>query len=387
MSVPSRPVTSPSLASPSDGATSSTPAAASVPDASIYEGRDTHCSCCSEEYASGQRVLRLRCGHVFHAHCWERYHRSVLTRDSQDSDTPPSGDMRCPNCRGPAHIIAIWKYIEIETPTQQIGGVQAENLLGTPEGELHVDHLAVFDHPSSHESRLSNYHINTRLRDGRPSIIIDPGSVGNLARDKWCKEVAREASRHGYKPRYERRTRSLSVSGVGNGSQECHFDCELPIALQKHDENDISVGTITTPTVSGSELPGLLGLQALKKNRSIIDMTSNKIYFVGPGDFDLMKALPPGTECYQCEEAPSGHLVLPICEFNRNGAQKGTIPEHSLTLVTKPKVTPVAAMPSPSQSSWTPPVLNVPPPPPPYTPTLPVTQELAAPATVQGTFQ
>ena len=182
----------------------------------------------------------------------------------------------------------------------------------------------------------NSYHINTRLRDGRPSIIVDPGSVGNLAGDRWCKEVAKEANKHGHMPRYERRARSLSVSGVGNGSQECHYDCELPVALHNVNRGDVSVGTITTPSIGGSDLPGLLGLQALRKNRAVLDMSTFKVYFLGPGDYDLMQAMPPGTDCYQGEEAPSGHLVLPICEFNRTEPRGRTIPEHTLTLVSKP---------------------------------------------------
>jgi hypothetical protein len=39
----------------------------------------------------------------------------------------------------------------------------------------------------------SLFHIQTRLADGRPSIIIDPGSVGNLCGDKWAREVAKTA--------------------------------------------------------------------------------------------------------------------------------------------------------------------------------------------------
>ena len=50
------------------------------------------------------------------------------------------------------------------------------------------------------------------------------------------------------------------------------------------------------PTVSGSDLPGLLGLSALRKNRGILDLNTMDLYFCGPGDYDLLKALPPGTD-------------------------------------------------------------------------------------------
>ena len=231
--------------------------------------------------------------------------------------------MCCPNCRGPDTVVAIWNYISIDVPTQRVGGVPADNLL--PNGHAGDAHLAVFGTSSS------IYHIDTRLRDGRQSIIVDPGSVGNLAGDKWCKEVAIEASRHGFTPRYEKRQRPLNVSGVGNGSQECVYDCELPISLKNSDRTGVTTGKITTPTVSGSDLPGLLGLQALKRNRAVMDLNSNKIYFLGPGNYDLLHAMPPGTDCYQAVEAPSGHLVLPICEYAHS--RSSSIPEHSLTLV------------------------------------------------------
>eukprot|EP00974_Lingulodinium_polyedra_P066339 6420265-Lingulodinium_polyedra.AAC.1 len=68
------------------------------------------------------------------------------------------------------------------------------------------------------------FRINTRLADGRSSTIIDPGSVGNLRGDSWAKEVAKVAHQNGHRPSYARRLRPLAVSGVGNGSQECHYD-------------------------------------------------------------------------------------------------------------------------------------------------------------------
>ena len=52
------------------------------------------------------------------------------------------------------------------------------------------------------------------------------------------------------------------------------------------------------------------------KNRAVIDFDKMLMYFVGPGDYDLSRSLPPGTDCYQCELAPSGHLVIPCCEHD-----------------------------------------------------------------------
>ena len=103
------------------------------------------------------------------------------------------------------------------------------------------------------------------------------------------------------------------MSGVGNGAQKCQYNCKLPIALCH--QSGTRSGTLKVPTVSNSELPGLLGLTALKNNRAIIDCNTNKLYFLGPGDYDLDKAMPPGTDVYQMEIAPSGHMVLPLCNY------------------------------------------------------------------------
>ena len=121
------------------------------------------------------------------------------------------------------------------------------------------------------------------------------------------------------------------MSGVGQGTQACNYDCKLPVAFKQLDGRTVSMGFITTPTVQSSELPGLLGLTALRKNRAILDFQKMELYLCGPGDYDLQSCLPPGSDGFQLEVAPSGHLVLPCCEYASGTASQ----DHSLTLVTQ----------------------------------------------------
>lgn len=196
------------------------------------------------------------------------------------------------------------------------------------------------------------YHVQTRLADGRPALLIDPGSVGNLCGDGWAKMVAQAAIQNGQQPVYEKRPRPLQVQGVGHGAQSCTHDVKLPIALKKSNGKGtaISAGIITAPSVSNSELPGLLGLTALRKNRAVLDFNTLELYFLGPGDYTLENATPPGTDKFQCELAPSGHLVLPCCEY-----QHSTIStDHSLTLVTDTAVTPPRPDHVPPPPAWSP---------------------------------
>ena len=79
----------------------------------------------------------------------------------------------------------------------------------------------------------------------------------------------------------------------------------------------VSSGTYEAPTITSSDVPGLLGLMSLTKKRAIIDCQKRQLHFVGPGDYDLETTLPAGTESFQCEISPSGHMVLPCSEFSK----------------------------------------------------------------------
>jgi hypothetical protein len=152
-------------------------------------------------------------------------------------------------------------------------------------------------------------HRSTQFANGRLSLIVDPGSVGNLCGFKWAKEVARAAFSYKHKPTYERRQRTLRVGGVGTGEQSCDYDCRLPIALRSIDGSQVRIGQFHIPTANKSDLPELLGLRALRHNRAALDFKTLQLHFCGPGNYDLHIGLPPDTESFQCEIAPSGHIV------------------------------------------------------------------------------
>ena len=117
----------------------------------------------------------------------------------------------------------------------------------------------------------------------------------------------------------------MKVSGVGAGSQRCLNNYILPIALQSENYGP-SIGTVyRTPAVENSDLPGLLGLQSMRDHRVILDLQKLKMYFVGPGDYDLDKSLSPGTVSFELEVAPSGHRLLPCSNFG-NLSEKEAVP-------------------------------------------------------------
>ena len=124
----------------------------------------------------------------------------------------------------------------------------------------------------------------------------------------------------------------MPVGGVGKTPQLVKFDCHLPIAFKKIGmDGDVTQATIHVPTLSDSQVPGLLGLNALRKMRAIIDFDKNILYHRGPGDYDLDKAMPPGTESYQLEHTISGHLALPCCEYK--DAEPNAVKKEVLSLM------------------------------------------------------
>jgi hypothetical protein len=254
-----------------------------------------------------------------------------------------------PNCRGFPQVVASWRWISANRTMTQMtpDGHEAPKLL-RPDAEVRFQrHLeqrssgapsrpslvqqtaspraqpslsrvgsgvatltSIEDHTAD-VLYIKSYRIQTRLADV-PAMIVDLGSVGNLFGDALAKEVAIAAARHGQHPTYERRQRPLKVSEVGAGSQSRKFDCKLPVAFKQADGHAVSVGDVAMPTVSNSDLPGLVGLAALREDRAILDFSILELHFCGPGDYDLHRGMPPGADSFQRAIGTFGHPLLQI---------------------------------------------------------------------------
>ena len=154
--------------------------------------------------------------------CWDCCHRHQQSINSVS--------IACPNCRGAGIVQAVWRFIGDGPATQQVGGTTAGNLLeatsfyhrmDTPRSQEDVQPTPG-GHPVSYGPAPDvpdpalfvnnhSYHIQTRLANGQPSLLVDPGSVGNLCGYRWAKEVAQHAARNNRQPSYNKRNRSLRV--------------------------------------------------------------------------------------------------------------------------------------------------------------------------------
>jgi len=177
------------------------------------------------------------------------------------------------------------------------------------------------DTPQDKAIHSSAFSVDTRLGGGEHGLLVDIGSLGNLAGDVWVQEVAADCISNGRQPSEVKRVRPLKVSGVGNGSQAATYNCKVPIALEQLD-GTCENGLFDTPTVSNSNLPGLLGLTTLTNKRAVIDLTTNQLHFLGPGATNFV--FPEGTVSYQLKTSPSGHLMLPCTKYQAFDKQQAS---------------------------------------------------------------
>ena len=272
------------------------------------------CGICQEVYQNGHSVTKFLCNHGFHSLCW--------TGAVQSYRHP--GLPSCPMCRAAPYANETSQFNRARFNQNQ--RQRSEHARRQQLNDRTDSDNAFFVSDDGVRYLTGGY--GASYLDGRLGMIVDPGSVWDLAGSEWARSVAAKASSFGLQPSYGKRDSPLNISGVGNGSQQCTFDCHLPVALRTV-QGTRRTGVMYTPTVVRSALPGLLGLNAFKKNRAVLDVNTSKLYFLGPGDYDLDKATPPGTDIIQCETAPSGHIILPCCEYD---APTAPDPQHSLTL-------------------------------------------------------
>ena len=184
------------------------------------------------------------------------------------------------------------------------------------------------------------FHASTCLTDGRHGLLVDPGAWNNLAGEKWIKEVARKAIEHGHHPKQNRMKQPFTVQGVGQGTNSANWEIQMPIAVRDSDGNT-KLHEFRTPSVGegGYELPALLGLETMSKNRAVLEMTDGQEYLTYPGPGGYKIEWSPGTRRYKLERAPSGHLILPCDAFSQltvvaGGVRETTEQWHATTTAT-----------------------------------------------------
>ena len=63
----------------------------------------------------------------------------------------------------------------------------------------------------------------------------------------------------------------------------------------------------------GANVPGLWGLRSQRAMRTLIDAGGNCGFMPGPGGFEIK--LSPGSRVVRCEDAVSGHMMVPVSDL------------------------------------------------------------------------
>jgi hypothetical protein len=92
----------------------------------------------------------------------------------------------------------------------------------------------------------------------------------------------------------------------------------MPLAMVSSDGNAIP-GSFTTPIIGNSSLPGLLGLNSLTNQNAVLDLSKMQLHMCGNSGCEITPGT--GSHTFNLEISPSGHLILPCCEYEQLDSQ------------------------------------------------------------------
>ena len=145
--------------------------------------------------------------------------------------------------------------------------------------------------------------------------MVDCGAIDNLAGQKFVDRQGEQAKAVDEHVKYVPLDRPMEVNGVGRGSQRATHEAVVPIHI------DGEIGEYRAPilTGDGSHVPGLWGLRSQRQKRALIDTGGNCVLIPGPGGFTVK--LSPGSKIIKCENAVSGHMMIPVSDFLKQNSK------------------------------------------------------------------
>ena len=165
----------------------------------------------------------------------------------------------------------------------------------------------------------SVYHGRVRL-EGKESLLIDIGAVGNLCGSNWVARMETLARSSGQGTTWKHLKAPISLEGVGENATMATRTAEVPISLA--DGTNGTFRSAVIETGQGQDLPALLGLETLTRLGAIICCSTRRLIIPGKGGYKLQ--LSPGSRVHQTETAPTGHMMLPCSCWNSKDGGAGT---------------------------------------------------------------
>ena len=178
------------------------------------------------------------------------------------------------------------------------------------------------------------YLASTDLPGGRLGVIVDTGAWTNLWGLHFAQRLAYKAQQAALQPKEERLRTPLYVAGVGNGSQQANWELNIPIATTNRD-GTTTQHSMRAPAVEGDgrELPALLGLRSMQASDGVVEtgVRQKRLTYPGPGGYEITWA--PGAVHFDLESAPSGHLLIPVDNYDKLAPAAGGLQQRQLSLL------------------------------------------------------
>ena len=267
------------------------------------------CVICLDTYEAKDRVLVTHCHHHFHASCSDMWSTMRIPSGFAFPD--------CPMCRCEYKAVQIDAYTNIDLREDGVIFRETATPPPSPWGSAHSQAFPIWPARlgTTPVASSSETQINTRLPNGQLSIIPDTGACGDIVGAKIACEIVKAAQPNGANVTQEKLDKPYTGAGVGNGTQTCKFKLNVDLAIPRTD-GTAEMHNWQPPIVAGTgeDLPGLLGLDSLEKNRAIIDTGKHIMIYPGPGEVQYI--LPLGSVTMPLTKNPNGgHLCLPVCEY------------------------------------------------------------------------
>jgi hypothetical protein len=132
------------------------------------------------------------------------------------------------------------------------------------------------------------------------------------------KKFAKIALENGQGSEFKSLQNRTSIEGVGGTPSHCSQTGTVPIRLSNG-----MVSSYKATIIEDSDVPALLGLETMTKERVLLDLIHDRYIKVGPGGFKL--ELSPGSTVLELKRAPTGHIMLPATNW---GQSKPTTKKH-----------------------------------------------------------
>lgn len=264
----------------------------------------------------------------------QEYHDTPIPNLHQDDD-----DLNLPTTAGPN--TALFSEHVVSPPfstqpsaapnlnTNHVGSAAGNYVAPSASHETAWLNCEVPHTEQSHAAQVHAFITTSKMPSGKLSMMVDFGAFSNMIGEDFAMTLERRAYDVDLAPSRSYLLRPMTVSGVGNGTNQAIEQVTCPIAVQTT-AGKVELHTLRAPVVGGSgkHLPGLLGLQTLEANNAVLDIGNRTLHMLSKGKAQLQ--LLPGTLSVPLEKSPSGHLVMTIDSYEDIQQQRGGLPQGSI---------------------------------------------------------